>query len=99
MLAKRWRLPFGAVTLDISVTGNEIGGEGSTQVALTVQKLADITGQGNVGLEDKLLMNKWLNGLDTPGYVLRFFDLNGGGTVGLDDKLILNKILNGLPIQ
>ena len=90
--------PFGAVTLDISVTGNEVGGTGTTTANLTVRRLSDITGNDSVGLEDKVQMNKRLNGLETPGYELRHFDLNGGGTVGLDDKLILNKILNGLPV-
>jgi len=90
--------PFGAVTLDVSVTGNEHGGTGTTTANLTVRKLGDIDGSGAVGLQDKVQMNKRLNGLATPGYDLRHFDLNGGGTVGLDDKLILNMILNGLPV-
>ena len=90
--------PFGAVTLDVSVTGNEHGGTGTTTANLTVRKLGDIDGSGAVGLQDKVQLNKRLNGLATPGYDLRHFDLNGGGTVGLDDKLILNMILNGLPV-
>ena len=91
--------PAGQVTLDVVVTGNEFGGTGSATASLTVQKLGDITNNGSVGLDDKLQMNKNLNGLPTPGYVQRHFDLDGsGGAAGLMDKLILNKILNGLAI-
>ena len=81
-----------------AVIGLSGGIDSSVTTYLAVRPWGDMTGNVAVGLDDKLQMNKWLNGLDTPGYVLRFFDLNGGGTVGLDDKLILNKILNGLPI-
>ena len=90
--------PFGQAILDVTVTGNQNGGAGSTVVGLDVRRLGDITGNGTVGLEDKVQINKCLNGLATPGYVLRHFDLNGGGTAGLDDKIIINKILNGLPV-
>jgi len=72
---------------------------GTTTASLTLRKLGDITGDGSVGLDDKLQMNKRLNGLPTPGYELRHFDLNGSGTVGLDDKVILNQVLNNLPIR
>jgi len=90
--------PIGAVTLNITVTGNEVGGTGSTTAQLSVRALGDITANGSVGLEDKLWLNKRLNGLDTPGYESRHFDLDGDGPIGLKDKLIINKILNGLPI-
>jgi hypothetical protein len=90
--------PFGAVTLDVQVTGNEFGGTGSTQANLTVQKLTDITGEGIIGLQDKVQLNKRLNGLPTPGYVLRHFDFDVDGLCGLKDKVIMNKFLNGLPV-
>ena len=85
-------------TIGVTLTGSQSGRSASAEVAVALRQLGDITGNGAVGLDDKVQINKRLNGLATPGYDLRHFDLNGGGSVGLDDKVILNKVLNGLPI-
>jgi len=90
--------PVGSVTINLIVRGLNRGGQGSASAAIAVRPLGDITGNGVVGLDDKVQMNKRLNGLPTPGYGDRHFDLDASGVVGLGDKVILNKILNGLPI-
>lgn len=90
----------GANELTISVAGVEKGGVGAVAIAITIRPLGDINGDGVVTAEDKLEMNKFLNGLATlPGIGLRELDLTGDGeTVNVDDKIILNRILNGLAV-
>jgi len=52
-----------------------------------------------VGLQDKVQLNKALNGLPYAPLTVRNMDLNGGGTADLQDKVIINLVLNGLVVQ
>ena len=90
--------PVGPVTLEV-VSRGDLGGAGVATVELTVRALGDITGNGAVDAEDKLALNRSLNGL-TPGEGISFraVDLDGDTAVTASDKLIINQILNGLAV-
>ena len=88
----------GEVTLEVLVTGLDVGGEGSTTRILTVRLLGDVDGNGAPEPGDvQLLINK-LNGIPTPGYDDRAFDLDANGGAEPGDVQVLMNILNGLPV-
>jgi hypothetical protein len=90
----------GTAILDVMVRGNSSEHAAPATVTLALRRLGDINGDGAVTAEDKLEMNKKLNGLaNLPGIGLRELDLTGdGATVTAEDKLVINQILNGLTV-
>lgn len=95
-LAGGWRdqASRGPVTVRVTVTGQDAGGEAQMTLELVVRPLGDVNGDDSVGGEDKQALNSRLNGADT-GYDDRAFDFNGDGSVGGADKTIMNNVLNG----
>ena len=90
--------PVGPVSLQVVCRGN-FGGAGVATTDLTVRTLGDIDGDGLVNANDKLEMNKKLNGLaNLPGITFRAVDLNSDGLVNATDKLMINQVLNGLVV-
>jgi C1A family cysteine protease len=87
----------GPVTLTAFVGGNDTGGEASLEVPIEVRWLGDINGDSVVDTEDKLYLNRHLNGLGIP-YPERLYDLDGDGVVDTQDKLVVNSVLNGVPL-
>jgi hypothetical protein len=90
--------PVGPVTLDITVTGWDKGGQGTTTAQVTVYQLGDIDKDGSVTEGDRTVLKEWLNGLYSGPRTLRDFDLDGDEAVTGADRVLLNRILNGLPI-
>jgi hypothetical protein len=87
----------GDVVLTIVAVDDAIGRTASRQVALAVRPLADITGDGYVDAEDKLEINKALNGLSTTSPD-RALDLTADGVIDAIDKLAINRLLNGIDV-
>jgi hypothetical protein len=87
-----------AYTLTVRVTSSPSGQQDTADVELTLRPLGDIDGDLQVDAQDKLELNKQLNGLATlPGITFRDLDLTGDGVnVDASDKLIMNQRLNGL---
>jgi hypothetical protein len=89
---------FGPVTLDITVTGLQHGGQGTTTVPMAVRLLGDINNASVVTTNDRDEMVNRLDGLPTPGLTDQDFDLDGDGDVTTADRVLLNRIINTLSI-
>lgn len=90
--------PIGPATVEVVCRGN-IGGAGVATTDLAVRILGDINGDGIVNSEDKLALNRNLNGLDPgEGITVKALDLNGDDVRDATDKLIINQILNGVAV-
>jgi len=90
---------LGVHTLKVTYTGVTSGQTDNASVSVALRKLGDIDGSGGVGLQDKVQLNKALNGLPYAPLTVRNMDLNGGGSADLQDKVIINLVLNGLVVQ
>lgn len=86
--------------LTVTVAGLVNGQTAPVDVPLVLRRFGDVTGDGQVNAEDKLEINKNLNGLAAmPGVGLRELDLTGdGAVVNAEDKLAVNQVLNGLGV-
>jgi hypothetical protein len=91
---------IGLATVNVVLIGTDVGGRGEGTHAFTVRMLGDVNYDNTVDAQDKLEINKSLNGLATlPGITVRDLDLTGDGVnVDAQDKLIINQILNGLTV-
>ena len=87
----------GAATLTVTVTGLTGGQVATVDVPLALRRLGNINGDAVVDTEDKLYMNRFLNGLPAT-YPAENFDLNADTVVDTADKLLLNQVLNGIAI-
>jgi len=87
-----------AVEIKVQVTGLTTGYTDHRVLSLEVRGLGDVDGNGVVGTQDKLELNRFLNGIETTAGVEQL-DLTGDGLVNTIDKLLLNRLLNGIPLQ
>jgi len=84
----------GSAQLHVAVTGN-LGNAGAADLAITVRRLGDINGNGDLAGAGRNLLNLRLDQLSVGGLPDRAFDLNHDGYVDTADRVLLNKILNG----
>lgn len=80
-----------------TIRGGRHGEDIPGPVTLTAFVGGDINGDSVVDTEDKVSLNRHLNGLAI-SCPERLHDLNGDGVVDTEDKLIINAILNGIPL-
>ena len=88
----------GEVTLEVLVSGVDVGGEASTSVSLTVRLLGDVDDNGGVEPGDVTPLVMKLNGNPPGGYDDAAFDLDCNGGAEPNDVSILLNILNGQPV-
>lgn len=88
---------FGFHEVNLTVEDNS-GDQASVSIIVEITyKTCDINGDGWVDQQDKLEMNRVLNGMYTL-YPIELFDFNYDGNVDQQDNLIMNRILNGVPL-
>ena len=90
--------PVGDVTLNVTVTGIDQGGEGETSAVVTVRQLGDVDGNGAAEPGDISLLIMALNGSPPTGYDDHAFDLDANGGAEPGDVQILINVLNGQPV-
>jgi parallel beta-helix repeat protein len=86
-----------SATLTVTVTRVTGGQEATANVDLVLRRLGDINGDSVVDTEDKLFINRFLNGIPAT-YPAENFDLNADTVVDTADKLLLNQMLNGIAV-
>jgi Dockerin type I domain len=87
-----------AVDIEVQVTGLTTGYRDNRVLALEIRGLGDIDGNGVIGIQDKLELNRFLNGIETTAGIEQL-DLTGDGIINTVDKLLINRLLNGIPLQ
>ena len=63
---------------------------------LSLSKIGDITGDGNVGLDDAVLALQLLSLMEPSSIVYKTADVNGDGSIGLEEVIYIMQRISGL---
>jgi len=84
-----------AVTVIVTVTGDDFANTGSAEAQFGIALLGDVNNETNVNLADRSIINAFWRTGSAGSFTLRDCDINSDGPVNLADRSIANAVWRG----